>query len=402
MSETRISMDELATRAGVPTELVKRLVDAQLLTPDPSSLVDVKEVSLVNLVGSLEAAGMSVEVLSEAAKRNQLSFAFLDLVLGRPESLVGEETFEDQCARLGADPATVSETVEAAGLPRPQLHDRLRKEDVQGITDVTIALALAGAPLISRLMRVHGESLRRVTEMEAHIYHLVFEEPLLASGLSEQQMRDQISQMSPEVQGLAERVLMWIYKRHRDHETLSHLIGHIEEAVSAADVGYARSKFPPAVGFADLTDYTGLTERQGDYVAVEVAAAFSQLVTRDAAECGGRPLKWLGDGVMVYFPQPAQSARFALELVEHVAQAELPPVHIGLSAGPVIYQDGDYYGKTVNLAARVATQAVGGEVLVTQEVVDNCSLEDVDFSSIGAIPLKGIATPVMLHRATRI
>jgi adenylate cyclase len=105
---------------------------------------------------------------------------------------------------------------------------------------------------------------------------------------------------------------------------------------------------------------------------------------------------------MVYFPQPAQSARFALELVEHVAQAELPPVHIGLSAGPVIYQDGDYYGKTVNLAARVATQAVGGEVLVTQEVVDNCSLEDVDFSSIGAIPLKGIATPVMLHRATRI
>jgi adenylate cyclase len=297
---------------------------------------------------------------------------------------------------------TVSEAVEAAGLPRPKLDDRLRKEDVQGIVDLTLALNLAGAPLVSRLMRVHGESMLRVTEMEAHIYHLVFEEPLLKSGLSEQEMRDQISQMSPEVQGLAERVLMWIYKRHRDHETLSHLIGHIEDAVGAADVGYLPSKSPPAIGFADLTDYTGLTEKQGDDTAVEVAGAFSRLVSRDTVDFGGRPIKWLGDGVMVYFPQPEQSARFALELVEHVAEADLPPVHIGLSAGPVIYQDGDYYGRTVNLAARVATQAVGGEVLATQEVVDRCSLNDVGFSLVGAVPLRGISAPVVLHRATRI
>ena len=65
-------------------------------------------------------------------------------------------------------------------------------------------------------------------------------------------------------------------------------------------------------------------------------------------------MKWLGDGVMVYFRDPGSGVVAALELVDGVASAGLPPAHVGLHAGPVLFQQGDYYGGTVNLASRIA------------------------------------------------
>ena len=53
-----------------------------------------------------------------------------------------------------------------------------------------------------------------------------------------------------------------------------------------------------------------------------------------------------------------------------MAEAGLPPAHVGLHAGPVIFQEGDYYGQTVNVASRIADYARPGEVIVSQEVVD--------------------------------
>ena len=83
-----------------------------------------------------------------------------------------------------------------------------------------------------------------------------------------------------------------------------------------------------------------------------------------------------------------------------VAEAGLPPAHVGLHAGPVIFQDGDYYGQTVNLASRIADYARPGEVLVSQEVVDASSGAEIAFREIGPVELKGVAGTVRLHAAT--
>jgi class 3 adenylate cyclase len=69
-------------------------------------------------------------------------------------------------------------------------------------------------------------------------------------------------------------------------------------------------------------------------------------VQRTSIKYGGRPVKWLGDGVMFFFPNPGPGVVAALEMVVGVAEAELPPAHVGLHAGPVIFQEGDYYGQT--------------------------------------------------------
>jgi adenylate cyclase len=78
-----------------------------------------------------------------------------------------------------------------------------------------------------------------------------------------------------------------------------------------------------------------------------------------------------------------------------------PPAHVGLHAGPVVFQDGDYFGRTVNLAARIAGHAGPGQVLVSDQVVAECPDGRVAFEPIGPVPLKGVADPVPLHRASR-
>jgi adenylate cyclase len=112
-------------------------------------------------------------------------------------------------------------------------------------------------------------------------------------------------------------------------------------------------------------------------------------------------VKWLGDGVMFYFREPAAAVLAALEMVEGVGRQGLPPAHVGIHAGPVVFQDGDYFGRTVNLAARIGEYARPGEVLVSQEVVDAADRGPVSFTEIGPVELKGVPGPLRLHTAHR-
>jgi adenylate cyclase len=89
-------------------------------------------------------------------------------------------------------------------------------------------------------------------------------------------------------------------------------------------------------------------------------------------------------------------------MVEGVAQAGLPPAHVGLHAGPVVFQAGDYFGRTVNIAARISDFARPGEVLVTQDLVDLSRSPELAFSDVGMIDLKGVADPVHLHSTHRV
>ena len=112
-------------------------------------------------------------------------------------------------------------------------------------------------------------------------------------------------------------------------------------------------------------------------------------------------MKWLGDGVMFWFRDPGPGVVAALEMAEGVTGAGLPPAHVGLHAGPVLFQDGDYYGQTVNLASRIADYARPGEVLVSQAVVDASAGVAVTFVEVGPAELKGVAGSVHLHVARR-
>ena len=156
---------------------------------------------------------------------------------------------------------------------------------------------------------------------------------------------------------------------------------------------------PPAVSFLDLTGYTRLTE-EGAIGGGRPGRRAGALVRRSALEHGGESVKWLGDGVMFYFSDPTNSVLAAFDMVEVAVINELPPARVGIHAGPVVFQEGDYFGRTVNVAARIADYARPGEVLVSQEVVDAASGTKLRFDEIGPVDLKGVAS-VWLHTARR-
>jgi adenylate cyclase len=104
---------------------------------------------------------------------------------------------------------------------------------------------------------------------------------------------------------------------------------------------------------------------------------------------------------MFHFPDPGQAVLCSLDLVERAPAAGLPPAHVGVNAGPVVFRDGDYFGRTVNVASRIAGRAGPGEVLVSETAVQSCSVEGVRFEALGPAELKGVARPIQVFRAAR-
>ncbi len=197
-----------------------------------------------------------------------------------------------------------------------------------------------------------------------------------------------------------EQVILAIYHGQQEHAWSKSALEDVEATLERAGL-LNRLHRPPAVCFLDLTGYTRLTEERGDEAAADLAGRLSAIVRRCSQEHEGRPVKWLGDGVMFYFDDPGQSVVAALDMVDGVATQALPPAHVGIHAGPVIFQEGDYFGRTVNIAARIAEYARPGEVLVTQEVVDDAGAMPVSFSAVGPVELRGVSGALRLHAAHR-
>ena len=102
---------------------------------------------------------------------------------------------------------------------------------------------------------------------------------------------------------------------------------------------------------------------------------------------------------MLHFPHPGQGVAAALEMIDGVIQAGLPPAHVGLHAGPVIFQEGDYYEQTVNVAARIAAYAQAGEVIVSQAVIDASVGAPIVLEGVGPVELKGVTGAMQLFAA---
>jgi adenylate cyclase len=292
-------------------------------------------------------------------------------------------------------------TREAIGYGMPSPDDRMRDDEL----DVVPLIQLAHnrgfeRSVLERLFRVYGESLRRVVETESDSYRSQVLGPLLASGLSESDALQRAAKFSDEVFELLDRAILGIYHGQQEHSWMRTIFETVEDGLDRAGV---RSKVvrPPAMCFVDLTGYTQLTEEHGDAAAAAVTVTLTPLVGRIASGHGGTPVKWLGDGVMLHFGDPGGAVLAALDMADELPAAGLPPVHAGIDAGPVIFQDGDYFGRTVNITARIAAHAKAGEVLVSDTVLGTSTIPAVTFRPLGPADLRGVRRPVRLHRAER-
>jgi adenylate cyclase len=393
-------IQEIAERANVPEGFVRQLVAARALPGEAGESGFPQAVRRARLLWSWTAAGLSVETVLALINKGALSLAFLDApVMALPERL--DRSYKQLAADYGVPMSFLQALHQSLGFAPPEPGDRAGEDDA---TMLEVAGLFRGAGVADnatlRLLAVYADNLRRIAKAEADHYEANIERRLRDEGLDERQLIELGTQLGNRVIGLLERVLLMVYRRRREHVWTEHAINHVEQALESAGL-QARVPQPPAICFVDLTGYTRLTEERGDETAAQVAGRLVALVNDISRRRGGRAVRWLGDGGMFYFREPGTAVVAGLDLVERGPAVDLPPAHVGIHTGPVISQDGDVYERTVNLAARIASYAQAGQVVVSQETAQRSGDRQVWFDPLGAVELKGVAKPLPLYQAYR-
>src|SRR4051794_3467080 len=153
--------------------------------------------------------------------------------------------------------------------------------------------------------------------------------------------------------------------------------------------------------FADLVGFTALTDAEGDDRAAEVALSLYERVRGLLPSHGAEELKTLGDGLLLRCDEAGPGIRLAVGIVEELeAIPGFPPVRVGVHAGPAVQREGEWYGRTVNVAARLCTAAAGGEVLVSERTRDAAGrLSRIEFGERRLHWLRNVTEPIAAHAA---
>ena len=153
--------------------------------------------------------------------------------------------------------------------------------------------------------------------------------------------------------------------------------------------------------FADLVGFTAFTERVGDEEAADVAVAFGSATAQLAADFGCEVVKSLGDAVMIHGEDAARVVGLALCIGSELSQAGwCPRLRMGVHSGTAVRRGSDWYGSTVNLAARLAEEAAPGEVLLSLTTRDLLSAGGrMTIADRGARSFKNVSMPVGVFAA---
>ncbi len=387
-----------AEQAGVDVEYVDRLVALGIITPAEGGF-STGDIRRLILTKSIEDAGIPGEGLAESIRRGDLNMDFLNTPAYEKFSAFAPETFRQASERTGIPMELMAVIREAMGMPRPSPDDRLRTEELPIVEFIELQVGVGfRLPAIERLLRVQGDATRRMTESEGAWWYSEVIEPAMADGRGVAGMSD--PEFAGRINPLSENAVLAMYHVQQARAWTGNIIESLEGLLAAAGL-HSRLERPPAVLFIDIAGYTRFTQERGDDVAADLAATVATLVQRVSVQHGGKAIKWLGDGVMFYFRDPGFAVTAALDMLAALGDAGLPPAHVGVHAGPVLFQQGDYFGQTVNLSARIAAYAQAGEVLVSREAAAFSRDDGIAFAEVGAVELKGVAEPVPLLRAER-
>jgi adenylate cyclase len=391
---------DLAERADVTVDRVRELVGLGLLAPTNATFRR-RDVMVTRVVSELETMGLDIRALGSAYATGHLTLGYLESV-GRRQPRI-DRTFAELSQVIGVPIETLQSLYVAYGLPRPRADEYVRADD-EPILNALPALFGAGVSDgdVIRAVRIWGDSARRVAQFQVHYLHSTIEETFRRRGMRDNEALDAaLNEVGLRMGHSGEEMLGWLFRRHGEIFFREHNLEHVETALEEAGVRQRPQRGVEAAAFADLSGYTALTEEAGDDEAVRVSVTLAQLVNEVASEHRGDVVKMLGDGVHFHFRDPCDAVRASLAIVESVGAERLPPAHVGVNAGPMIYDEGDYFGRTVNIAARIAAQASENQVFVGEDLVRQVEPDGFELREVGQFDLKGISQPVVVYEAVR-
>lgn len=393
------AFESAAERAGADLESVTRYVELGLIPVEGTDEFSDEDIRRTQVLQALEEAGLPIEGIAALVDAGHLSVDVIDAAGQYVFVPLSDRTFADVSESTGIPLETLTSIRESLGGVRPGDDDLVAMEELDVVALVEYQWSLGFRPrAIEQVLRVCGESLRRMAETEAESFRREVFDPMLERGRTEQDLADTSSEIAPRLAELSDKALLAIYHRQKRHASSVDIIDGIAMALDRAGL-HQRAKTTPAMCFLDITGYTRLTQERGDLAAADLAERTRRLVDRPAVAHGGRAVKWLGDGAMFYFPTAQSAVDAAVDMLGAVTETDMAPAHVGIHAGPVVFREGDYYGHTVNVAARIGDFARPGEILVSQQVVDRVESDSVVFTAIGPVELKGLSESLSLFAA---
>jgi adenylate cyclase len=397
MDEPRLSLKEVADRTGVTPATLRRWAASGVIPGDGEVTGDgwtPAAAAHARVVARLRERGHTLDQIRKATEEGRLAYGLLEELYpagGRTRTL------DEAAEETGMEPELIERIWLSMGFPRYML-ERLTDEDVQAIRYVGAVLA-AGFPLVAflQLSRVYGQAISQIADAETRLFHIYVHEPLMREGVPSEVMAEEMAHLGRDLLPLASPIMDYVHQRYLQHFSEQDVIGHMEMDVDD-DTDYGRIRV--AIAFADLAGYTRFVEEEGEEEALSYVERFIDSVA-DTLPDGARVVKTIGDEVMVVGQDVSALLDWAVGFTQ-LYENERPAPRIGINVGPVLYRDGDYFGREVNLAARVVARARGGEVLASSSVVDQLTeTAHLQIDNIGQVKLKGFKEPRSLCRVAR-
>jgi adenylate cyclase len=303
----------------------------------------------------------------------------------------------DQTGITGDEVISTAELAEASGLsielvaevrrasgiePVDPSEPAYERADLEAFSLLRDSEALFGWDKTIAFVRVVGSSINRVADAADAMYHSSIEAPLVASGAGD----DEVARRQAEARVLADQltnVTRLMLRQHLDQS--------IDRRRRAQPGDGSDTTFALAVGFFDLV---GFTSRSASMDAAQLAGLVSRFETiaQDTiTNLRGRMVKFIGDEVMFAAVDPADGCLIASALLEQFSDDPGLTPRGGLAYGPVLSTGGDFFGSTVNIAARLGDQAVPREVLMTEAAA---AASPYPLAPAGYRLLKGFDEPI--------
>jgi class 3 adenylate cyclase len=398
-NDERLAPAELASETDTSLDHLAEIVEAGILRPDADGWFRSGDIQRVLVTDALVQAGLSVDLLRKGIEAGIVSFEDTDSIYPPPGRR--GPSARDLATELGLAPETLLRIITAFGIARPDAATRLYEPDAAHLRAFVEAWRpLGDDDLLVRAARIYGDALRRAAEGWTGIFEAVVVGPLRDRALPWREMRQATMEPGLRMLAVGRSLLGWLLDQHLFGLLNQLNFDSIERQLAILGIAPTAPREPSAIVFADLTGYTRFTEEHGDEAAAALATRLAVVADEVGQDHRGRLVKLLGDGVMLHFAQSADALAAAVELRAAMAPAGLPATHIGIDAGTVIRREADVYGRTVNVAARLAAAAGPGQILVSDAALRAARSEDATLPEMSELPpleLKGMPEPIPVH-----
>jgi adenylate cyclase len=339
----------------------------------------------LELLQTLEQGGFSLEELREAAAQDRLALLPVERVLAGEGSLYTREELAEQ---TGLDPDFLDEAARALGVP-------IREPGERAITEEEVELsrnakALLDAGLSPEAFLELTASMSRSMQVIASSLTAVFGEAFLQPGDTERDLGLRYAEAVRNLGPLAAPTLQHMLNLRLREQMREAVVSQAE-----LQAGRLAGAQPITVGFVDIVGFTKLGEDVAPEDLGPVVRSFERAVA-DAAQPPVRLVKTIGDAAMLVAPEPGPVVDTVIQLVDR-SHDEAPLLRGGIACGEGLSRAGDWYGRPVNLAARLTAFARRGSVVTSKEVRDAAG-DGYDWSAAGSRRFKGVRGTVDVFR----